>query len=595
VQALTRGREPAAAAAPPRAVSAVLMVCAVLGALLLLDVLTARPASAHASLVTTTPTDGARLEAAPAEVTLEFSEPVSLGAGYARVLDGDGERVDTGDADVSDGVVTVPLQTDLPEAGYVVTYRVISADSHPISGAVSFAVGDAELLATDSVGDGNATDPGVGALLPLARWLGYAGVALGLGVPLALATCWAGGWAAARLRRATLAGLGAVAVGAVLSLLAQGPYAAASGLGSLLDPQLVGTTVDSGYGRTLLARVVLAVLLAVVLARGWRSGRAPGTGVLVTAGVLAAGLAVSVAAVGHPVAGALPALAVAVSTVHLVAMAGWLGGLAVLFAGTLRAETPVGELDAAVSRWSRLAGGYVGALVITGVLQSVREVGSFSALVSTSYGWVLLAKLAVVLIVLVAALVSRDWVQQRAGTSRRPGHRVVAQAFSATDDEGSVATADPPASVGVLRRSVLVELVGAVVVLALSAVLVSQYPAKASVTAPLAATLPLQSTGSSSDNGSVEVTLDPAEAGPTTLMVYLYDADGQLTQPQDIAVGLTETQQQIGPLDVDLAPAGPGHYIGEPVLPAAGTWTLTVTVRLDEFTAVTASTVFPVG
>jgi copper transport protein len=146
----------------------------------------------------------------------------------------------------------------------------------------------------------------------------------------------------------------------------------------------------------------------------------------------------------------------------------------------------------------------------------------------------------------------------------------------------------------VLRRSVLVELAGAVVVLVLSAVLVSQYPAKAAVAAPVAVTLPLQSASGSTGNGSVQISLAPAHPGPTTLMVYLFDADGQLTQPREIAVGLTEVQQQIGPLDVQLAAAGPGHYVADPVLPAAGTWTLTVTVRLDEFTAVTASTVFPV-
>jgi copper transport protein len=279
-------------------------------------------------------------------------------------------------------------------------------------------------------------------------------------------------------------------------------------------------------------------------------------------------------------------------------MAGWLGGLAVLFAGLLRPGTPTAELDSALARWSRLAGGYVGALAVTGVLQSVREVGSFTALVSTSYGWVLVAKLAVVLLVLVAALVSRDWVLQRSGAARRPSRRVVAQAFSAVDDEDAAEAApaeQSQAQLGVLRRSVLVELAGAVVVLALSAVLVSQYPAKASITAPLEATLPLQSAGGSAGNGSVEVSLDPAEAGQTTLMVFLYDADGQLTQPQDISVGLTENQQQIGPLDVELAPAGPGHCVADAMdIPGAGTWTLAVSVRLDEFTATTASTDFPV-
>jgi copper transport protein len=590
-----------------RFLSAALLLSLLLGVVLLIDVATARPASAHAAVLTSTPADGARLESAPAQVSIEFNEAVSLGAGYARVLDGDGERVDAGTAEVRDGVVTVPLRDDLPDAGYVVTYRVVSADSHPISGAFSFVVGDGELPPAGSVGTGDSIDPGVAVVLPLARWAGYAGLALGLGVPLALVTCWPGGWAVLRLRRAALGGLLSVAAGGVLSLLVQGPYAAASGLGSLVDPQLLGTTVDSTYGRTVLARIVLALLLAVLLARGWRRHRAPGAGLLAGAGALAVALVGSVAAVGHPVAGSLPVLAVAVAAVHVAAMSGWLGGLFVLLAGALRRPTPIRELDAALPRWSRLAGGCIGALVVTGVLQSVREVGSFTALVSTAYGWVLLAKLAVVLLVLVAALVSRDWVQQRVGGGRRPGgrRRVVAHAFAATD-AGEPATepvepadepaepSDEPARLGVLRRSVLVELAGAVVVLGLSAVLVSQAPAKASVAMPVEVSLPLQSASGTAGTGTVQVSLDPARPGPATLHVYLYDADGRLTQPRQIAVSLTEVQQQIGPLDLELAAAGPGHYVADPVLPSAGTWTLTVTVRLDEFTAVTASTVFPV-
>ena len=96
-------------------------------------------------------------------------------------------------------------------------------------------------------------------------------------------------------------------------------------------------------------------------------------------------------------------------------------------------------------------------------------------------------------------------------------------------------------------------------------------------------------------NGTVQVSVTPASPGPTTLHVYLYDEEGQLTQPREVHVTLTERDQQIGPLEVELAAGGPGHYVGEgATLPAAGTWTLTVTVRLDEFTAATASTVFPV-
>jgi copper transport protein len=105
--------------------------------------------------------------------------------------------------------------------------------------------------------------------------------------------------------------------------------------------------------------------------------------------------------------------------------------------------------------------------------------------------------------------------------------------------------------------------------------------------------LPLQ--GSSGPTGSVQVSVDPARPGENTLHLYLFDDSGRPTQPETIAVTLTESSQEIGPIDVELLPAGPGHYVGDGMdIPGAGTWTLAVSVRLDEFTATTATTDFPV-
>lgn len=552
---------------------------------------TAGPASAHATLVTSAPADGARVDAAPGAVTLEFDESVSLGAGYARVLGADGQRVDTGAASVTDDVLTIPLREGLPDASYVVTWRVVSADSHPVSGAYAFVVGDGELVPATDVEAGTDVDPVVAALLPVARWLGFGGLALGLGVPVVLALCWPGGWASRRARRLTVAGLGAVGAGALLSFLLQGPYAAATGVSGAVDPQLLGTTLGSAYGITLLVRVALVAGLAalVVLRRG---DGPPGRPWLAAAGLLGVGLVVATAAVGHPVAGALPGLAVVVTTVHVAAMTVWLGGLALLLAVVLRPGVPAGDLGTALPRFSRLAAGSVAALVVSGVVQSVREVGSPAALVSTTYGWLLVAKLALVLALLAVAGVSRVWVQQRLGAPR-PGRRVVAHAYSAEEEAAAAQrTGTAVADVAPFRRSVLIEVAVAAVVLALSAVLVGTPPAKAALAQPVDVTLPLQS--ATGTDGSVQLSLEPARPGTNVLHVYLFDAQGRLAQPQSLAVTLTEPQQQIGPLQVDLEPAGPGHSTGDAAIPTAGTWTVSVSVRLDEFTALTAQTTFPV-
>ena len=206
----------------------------------------------------------------------------------------------------------------------------------------------------------------------------------------------------------------------------------------------------------------------------------------------------------------------------------WLGGLAGLMAAVLRPQVPPAEVAAVVPRYSRLAFASVAALVVSGTVQAVREVESPTALFVTAYGWVLVAKLVLVAVVLAAAGVSRVWVQQRLGVRRsRPGGRrgLTAHAFAATDEpspeveaaaeeRGQVQSANAADHVPALRRSVLVELAVAAAILALSAVLVGLPPARAAVAQPVDALLPLQ--GVSGPSGSVQVSIDPARPGGNT-------------------------------------------------------------------------------
>ena len=584
---------------------AVALLIALLGAWLASGVVLAGPASAHAELESSNPEDGARLSSAPGQVTLHFSEGVSLGAGYARVLDARQQRVDTGAPTVAGDVLTIPLRDNLPEGGYLVTYRVISADSHPVAGAFSFAVGNGPLITAGAGDVSETTAPGVAVALPVTRWLGYAGLALAVGIPVLLMVCWPVGWSSVRLRRLSEGGAIAAALGALGAFAVQGPYAAGAGLGSVFDTALLDTTASTSYGVVLMIRTLLALYLVAALAPAWRRGRPPTSWMLPASGVAALGLVVTTAAVGHPVAGPWPGLELPIAVVHVAAMTVWLGGLAGLVLGVLRPGIAAGELAVAMPRFSRMAFGSVVALVVTGIVQSVREVGSPAALVSTTYGWLLVAKLLVVAVILAAAGVSRVWVQQHLGVHHRPAgsRRVTAHAFaaeSAAEDVDDVVeerkravAGDAVAALPRLRRSVVVELLLAVVVLGVTSVLVGTPPAESAVVQPVDTTLPLK--GTSGTSGSVQVSIEPASTGPNVLHLYLFDDAGQLAQPAGITVTISEPSQQLGPIDVKLQPAGPGHYTADAMdIPAAGTWTLQVSVRKDEFTAYTASTTFPV-
>ena len=104
------------------------------------------PASAHAQLESTSPAQSSVSSVPPTQVVLHFGEPVEIDFGSLRVLGPNGQRVDNGGTHHPAGdshAVAIPLPANLPRGTYVVAWRVISADSHPVHGAFVFSVGTA--------------------------------------------------------------------------------------------------------------------------------------------------------------------------------------------------------------------------------------------------------------------------------------------------------------------------------------------------------------------------------------------------------------------------------------------------------------------
>ena len=119
------------------------VVCVIAAALAIVGI-AAPAASAHALLQATTPERGATLKQAPDRIVMRFNEPVEVAFGAVRVFDARGRQVEQGDPFHPGGdgrAVAVRLRSGLPRGGYTATYRVISADSHPVSGGFVFSYG----------------------------------------------------------------------------------------------------------------------------------------------------------------------------------------------------------------------------------------------------------------------------------------------------------------------------------------------------------------------------------------------------------------------------------------------------------------------
>jgi copper transport protein len=503
-------------------------------------VLTAAPANAHAVLVASSPVDGAHLDAPPAAVTLTFDEAVRLVPGAAQVISTTGTRADDGTAHLSaDGsTIVIPLLPELQRGSYAATFRVVSADTHIVSGSISFGVGqDAAAPAIPPADHSGALTVGS----DVARGVLYFGLVLGAGVALVCRTLW--GWAFGLARIRALIGCGWILLGlaTLTQFLLLGPQSLNLGWSDIFSTDAVSDTLTSRAGATLIVRaLLLAALVVVSRARGRRS--------TVALGVCTAVLALTVVIDGHAGAGEQVWLATVVTAAHVVAMTVWLGGLLVLCVAVI----PSRRVDD-LRRWSLTAFTCVSVLILSGEYQAWRQVRPVEAMWSTGYGITLSIKLAVVTGMLVLACISQRHLDQR-----------------------------------LLRRTVPAEMALGLAVIIATTALVSQAPARTTYGPAVSLSAPL-------DARSARIRIDTTRRGPTSIAVTAVDAVDRLVPARSVRGTLSSEDAGIAALEVKFTPAADGAWRSSyAVVPLPGSWTLILTIEFSAADAVVTSTNFRV-
>ncbi len=550
----------------------------------------AAPASAHASLSRTDPPSGAILANAPRTITLSFTENVRPVADRIRVIGPDRARVDTAAAQVTGSEVTVPVKADAGRGTYLVTYRVISADSHPVAGSFTFSVGSPSAdppTAVDS--DNRQVRTEVAVALGVARYLGYAGLVLLVGPLLFLARLWPHRMSRRTPAKLVAAGLGFTALGTLLEMLLQGAHVSGSGLFDISAAAL-GDALGGTFGTTHALRLAVLAAIAVLLRPFVRPG-GPSTvdaGIVGFLGVVGIG---TWPLSGHPGASPVPTVSVVADAAHLGAMAVWLGGL-VLLGGVLLRRASGRELAAILPVWSSWALLAVVALVVTGVAQSIIEVATPGALVNTRYGRLVLAKIVLLAGVVGLAWYSRGLVVRLAGTepARVPAAVGVGGSGGGDDPDdgsGTAAAAEvAPASPGLLRRLVLAELAVTAVVLGVAAALVQTPPARSVSTEKAAGPYTVTVTTALY---RLRAEVDPVRVGANTLHLYAFSPGGVAQNVVEWRVTVAPTDGSIEPLIVPVLPVTDDHAVAQPNFPTPGEWELRFTLRLSEVDQATAT------
>lgn len=664
-----RGRSLAGAA---RAALALLVVAFTL-------MLAATAAHAHAVVTSSDPADGERLAASPTSVTIEFSEGVSADLGGLKVLDAKGQRVDKDDSSQPTPTsLRVGLQDDLGDGTYVANYKVVSADGHPVSGAIVFGVGNAQLSDVSRLAE--TGDPTFEVTSKIGQFVTYVAALLAAGLAFFITFLHDGGRERPRLVRIAKWSAVFAAAGAAVTILSQAALATGQGVGAAFRSGVIGPLLRQGLGWSTAALLVgLALCLVALDLR--RS---------VTAQAFAfyGGLAVTSSFVlwGHATESPRAAIAIPADLVHVAMAAVWFGGLVGLAlvlrtrgraatgsvaagdgasgpSATVAAADPgpaadtqvalateaasggvavlVGPADDApgptgpggdrtdddaplvpastpgslastvriVRRFSTTAAVSVILLTLAGVGLTVAELGSFSALTTTTYGILLLVKLGIVAVVLFLAGYNRffllPWLLHPIGAADAADDETfeaddpdataddaLAPAADATDavtvldpDRVTLADLDEDERAGwrTLLRTVAVEALAIVATLAVTAVLVNTTPGITA--AGDAEGGPFQQV-KDFRGGLVTLTITPNKAGKNSFHVDFTDDGGKLTDPaQKVTLELRMPANDIGPITREMVKGGKGHFLLENIsdLSIPGEWQVSLLVRVSDF------------
>lgn len=510
--------------------------------------------SAHATLEASIPAPSSVLESAPVNVVLDFDEPIEAGLSSIEVFDASAGSIDVGAPQRAPGDDSVVLASlpDLVDGVYAVVWRVASSDGHVVDGAFSFSVGTGSGEVGDLLdrvtGDARASSA-VTRSGDVARLVLYLGLVLLLGA--GSWTLLTGGDVPGFRRRLPVIGW---AMAFVASAALYGLYGATAVAGSMSDvfsPEVWGRIDGSQTGRMILLRLALLVALGVLLVL--RSSRAAGWW---RYGALLAGLGslITLPAAGHPTGASPRALYVALDMVHLTAIVGWMGGLA-LFALGGRAWLEDERATAAVRTFSRTATVLVPVIVVTGVLQAVELAGGVDAITETDWGRTLLVKLSVVSVLVAIGAVSR-WLVQQVGTTA-------------------------------VRRTVIAEAVLGVVVLAATASLVTLPPEPPAASQVFTSTL-------SQAGLIVDITVTPGRVGTNEMHLVITPAGGSIQPVSSIEARMSLPAREVPASPVSLVADGPNHSTGTITLPFAGDWTLDMIIEVSPGNTTLLSTVVPI-
>lgn len=505
-------------------------------------------AEAHAGLKSSEPAASSVLEQSPKEIVLNFGEAVEVSFGSIRLFDSNSKLVELPMPKFveANGVIDAKtIRVEIPElqfGSYLVVWRVVSADSHPVQGAFAFQIGtkglNLESLSQEILASSSAPFA-VKLAMGFARWLSFLGVMVMVGAML-LATRIIG---LSRVDKIIFGSWITAFVGSTLILLLQAPYALgqAMSIGEVLSA--VDDVLQTRLGTWLVVRGTILLAFLLLIRQRNLHDRPIYRMVAILLGI---GLFATFSISGHPGMREFSALSIGTDIVHFLSVSAWMGGLVTL---VLLGRKWQSESSLVISWFSFTATISMPIMVATGVAQAWRMMEGFQNIFSTTYGVVLSVK---VLLVIVAIA---------AGTRAR-------QVFKSKKvDQQDLREIK-------FSRTVLAESMIGVAVLAVTAVLVSVPPLSISGAAAF-------ETSVVQANVIADLRVTPARVGEVEVHILLSPPGGSLQSITQATARISLVAEEIPAIPIDVQLVGTNHFQAALLVPRAGDWLLEIFVNAE--------------
>jgi len=511
---------------------------------------------AHAYLQQSTPSANETVLGSPSKITLQFNESIQPAFHSIQVTNSAGERVDLDDSHIADNqpkTLEGSVQANLPDGLYIIGWKIISGDGHPLEGNIPFQIGNSS--SSTNVPTATSTGYYPGLDLIVIRWLLYLSTAFLLGILSFYLFMYPSNPTAKhrlpqRSRMMLWISYGGIVASIVLSLPLQATIEARLQWSELWTTPWVEQMMQTSFSTIWLLQLVMVIVLGGVMYIANRTSEISYTRSIYqyTALLLGLGILLSKSFIGHAAASELKVLSITMNFLHLSASCIWIGSLLAL-AAILPGEASLPSspedrkrmIFRVIRTFSYWGTGLVTILILSGTYASLKYIPTMYSLFNTTYGQVLLIKCGLVLIML--GLAAFNMLRGRRNKS--------------------------------IGRTVWIELSVGVITLVLAALL-SNLPTAMSSPGPV----DLSNTLATGEKISLQVS--PNTIGNNQFEIQVQDASRkEVRNIQQIKLTLTSLDMDMNKYEI-LIPYQPGStFIAEDLISMAGRWNIQVHILTD--------------